>query len=860
MTKPWAEVVGAIRYGYAPVCWLQVEGVDVIPIERCHDAPTPSGYTLEPILVIDRTSLLGSRLSDQDNLGAAFDFEARFLDLPSTRALFAPPTRAARLVEDTSATDTSWRVGRVEGWSGVSKLYLGTSCETWAGTSTLDTFTGLTRGDFGRARSYKRGALVTDRPREWEEREVTLWMGLIDPTGRFVSSSGDLYDDATVVWSGHVLKRPRRKGTEWVLQCRDQVRRLQMPLGVAATGKARWSLDTDGLYRVNSFATLTVTIKATATLATIMELTVYLFDIGGPTERRASQIRAAVLQRLEAAAADYADPDHDRFQWQKTHEVRGSAIVNTWQLWVVRTDGVNISTFASASASPPCLRAIGGAAYSGANAVRMGVHMEETVALAALEVTLDDPSAVASLPEPGAVVLEVGGENTFRRYTAITPSDTDSRVVLLLPDPSTQSAQDLSTLATELIEGQVSEGSVRFLWSCPGSLSDALRKTLVSTGDGIRGTFDTLPKGQGLALPYLDEASFEEVFGEVFSDITPEFLVDTGTTFAAMISGLLRLSRTAIVSRRSTDGARLELAAVKIAQVESTEPAATITDDLLVSVDGKWPIEEVGGFEPPQTIVVKCRRFAIGAEREVVGEATFTAPDLTDWSRSQWKLDLFGLSRDQVAPGAGRGAAFHMAAAIFSKIETYQVVRLTLPAWVGPSRGLAIGDVLYLNTEDPNLWDYRRGRPGFLGYAAVVGVQVDPRRLYQEVIVWLEAGQKAQPMAPSLEVLAVNGTATSPTSIDFDEAHLALLTRAKGSSSSWRLLAYLPGQDTGHAEYLCGAISSPGGGVVRVAVTTAPSSPTVSLTTSYRVTWPVSAQSTTAQLEHLHTDDLVIWG
>lgn len=97
------------------------------------------------------------------------------------------------------------------------------------------------------------------------------------------------------------------------------------------------------------------------------------------------------------------------------------------------------------------------------------------------------------------------------------------------------------------------------------------------------------------------------------------------------------------------------------------------------------------------------------------------------------------------------------------------------------------------------------------------------------------------------------------TSIDVDESYHDALVRWKNGQSSWTLLAYLPGSDAPHAEFICGDITLPGGGVARIAVTTPPSSPTVTLTTAWRLTFPVEANGTDEMARYLHNTDGTQW-
>jgi hypothetical protein len=192
---------------------------------------------------------------------------------------------------------------------------------------------------------------------------------------------------------------------------------------------------------------------------------------------------------------------------------------------------------------------------------------------------------------------------------------------------------------------------------------------------------------------------------------------------------------------------------------------------------------------------------------------------------------------------------------LFRSGETRQVVELDVPPWVDAQPG----DIIALDTADPNLYDYATQTQGFDGLARVIGAQVSLTTHVQTLTIVLDGIMSAGPMAPSLPIVSVGTSATAPTSIDVDDAYLDLLTHAKDGEASWTVLAYQPGNDHGHALYTVTTITEPGGGVARLTVTAYPTVPAVTLTTGWRLTWPIEDACTETQAPYLHNTNVVQW-
>jgi hypothetical protein len=407
---------------------------------------------------------------------------------------------------------------------------------------------------------------------------------------------------------------------------------------------------------------------------------------------------------------------------------------------------------------------------------------------------------------------------------------------------------DLRTILEAEMSGGV-ELSATFFWSDVGPLADILPRALASSGDGVNGAADTLPRGQGLDLPDVAVDSFARVFDGAFRALAFDLTTEAGTSFDELLRGILRLSRRGLTARRADDGSAVQIAAVRLGPPDSGVPVTTITDQVLVASQGRRPVRKLPTRPAPRAIQVRTKVLPIGGSAAVEGSQVFKDDEQRYFSKARWEIDVHGLRREDLS-----GPATSWALQWFRLARTRQVWECD----VDPTVEAQVGDIVWVDVSDPQLFDYVRGVPGYQGFARVLGAPFSLTTGVQTI--QLEGGGPlpSGPLCPSIPISAVNGTATSPTSIDVPLEWLDLLTRIREQSSSWKLLAYLPGQDAGRAVYTLGAVTETGG-VCRLTVSASPSSPTVTLTTSYRLTYPPEPDGTQRQAAHVHALDNVQW-
>lgn len=854
-TTQWATLMGGVRYGYAPQYILRIEGVPNLLVEVEGDAIAPTNYTLDASLVIDGSSRVGCQIDPKSHISRGLDLEARLMATTATDALMTRPTVLSHLRDDMSATDTGCIVESPVGWADVSVVHIGTSAEVV--TAVANRLIGIgTRGIYGRARSYAKGTIVADKPYVWKGRRVELFVALRDPTGRYVQGANVL-TDACCVWAGHVQERPYRDGNEWVIQCRDQVRRLAQPLGVAASGKAVWEVDDDGLVAVDPQCAFTIAIDIDGTK--IEEHTIRPF-VGLTGQKRRSELRTLIAAAFETVVVTSGDVSS--FHWRSgvdlPYAIGGVADpYNAYGLFFTYAADGSTTDIKAVCDVQPFTPDSSRLFYSGIERAGLpssasdvevwsGLRLVTTAGSVALSVVMDN-RAPDLLPTTGWIKLEASGRVSYRRYTDADVDTEDPAKINLTIDATTPFSPDE---VQTIIDGSIGEVSVQFFWLDSGRIYDILRRAIVSTGDAVHGSHDTLPKGQGLGLPDIDADSFVDVFDVYFRDLQLVVGVDAGASMEDIFGGWLKLSGRGLTARRASDGSAMEIAAVRVGSADSL-PVATITDATLVSTQGRRPVRVREIYAAPQAMEVKCRRLAVGAQPAGEGTISLKDPHLVDWTGDAWTIELYGVGRSTIL-----SAAKAWAATWFRSGENRQVLEVDVPPWIDAQAG----DVVQLELEDSHLWDYAQGAAGLSSPARVLGAQLSLQTGVLTLTLAVDGILAAGPMAPSLPIVAVNGGGATPTSIDVDDEFYDLLVAAKDGETTWKVLAYLPGQDAGRAEYTVTTVTQPGGGVARLTVSVYPSAPAVTLSTSYRLTWPVAAQCTDDQDRYLHNTDKAQWG
>lgn len=886
MSASWATLMGGIRYGYKPFYLLELEGIPVL-FSEVGTSPREGGeptadtrYTLDASLIIDDSARIGSVVDEATHIAKGFDLTVRLLNTPAVRDLMKRPTVQAVMTADlaVSGSPVTIEVESTRGFSYLPKpqLYYGFACSDDSWGSLFTSFVGVQSALYGPGRSYRAGTVVADRPTRWKGRRARLYMAMLDPLGRAVQWSGsstpakgdpDIFGQACVIWEGHVIKRPEKDGATWTLQCRDQVRRLTQPLGIEASGKASWALDDDAPRYVQEDTTFAVLIQAETGPDPFCNV------VARPFAGQAQPIGQAKIRKLIADALKdaYDEVVTDapgsivgtvlRFDWRCI--LTEGATKRTWQLVAfVDTDGtigdadkILFRVQATGNIINAGLRVAAGQGatismdWSSVECVST-LYMDTQVIGTSLSVVLKDGVRYSALPSAGWLMLEAEGKADYYRYLSKAQDEADYRRVLIELEPGATTGSNVNRVAADELAGEAVDVSATFFWRDTGKLKDVLRRSIASSGEGANGTYDTLPKGQGYDIEYTDVDSFDDAFDGAYLDLDFDVAVKGGSTFAKLFGGLLRLSQRAIVTRRRFDGGVVNIAAISIGSPDGI-PVATITESQLVALDKRRPVRKLRSFVGPVGIDVTLNRLPVGSLPSSEGTLEYNADHLTDWTDDRWDIDVHGIGRSAI-----EDAASVWARAWFRGGENRQIIEIDIPPWID----VQCGDIVMVELTDPTVFDYAVGEDGLTALARVLGAQLSLTTGVTTLTVQVDGVNTPGPMSPSIPILAVNGSdPEDPDSIDVDAVYSGPLAYAKGAAASWRLLAYQPGNDSGDGLYTVTDITDIGGGMVRLTVTASPTSPPVSLDTTYRLTWPIEDECTDEQNRFLHTSHRVQW-
>ena len=870
-----ATLMRGTGYGFDVAYMLRLEGVSVLFGERDETGVcATAGYTYDASLSIGASAQIGSIVDREAGIGRGFDLTVQLLDTSAVRSLIAISARC-RLTADVAPADVTISVDDATGFDASGSVAIGRELIPYSGT-TATSFTGCTRGTYGRAYAHTAasaiGTSVTQAPLYLIGRRADLFAYAVDPFG--VTIPSDPIAEGTLVWSGYVVEPPEPEDGTWTLACRSLDRRLDLPVLPEITGAARWSLDADPIVVLTAhhkWAQLRVYFASTASAGTRVDEAWTIRPwrdrtVGGGYRLSAlrADVSAAWAAAVGATAGTYVT---SALEWQSEVVAEGAAVSRVWRPYIiadlsavaarvvcyVRVDCLNgtpILPFADASAlgnpaNDP--RWVTYVEYDGLShaAVPVGCTMTARVGVqsAALEVTVDEGDP-ADVPTSGWVELDGDGGSDVYRYTAAWVDDASPGTVHLAIDPST--SPDLPTLALADGAGDAAEISARIITRLSGSPADTMRTLIESGGRADNGTFDT--ETNGLDIEVVNEDSFDAACDGLFGLLSADLAVSGEETFASLFGGLLALSGRAVV--QDSEG---NLRAISTGHPSSGYSVAVISDtDLAVGPGSTPPIRVLRQYRTPSQIVSKLTRGGDDA-------GTITTRD-TDRFRAeperQWQLEIPGYTRqDLLTP------ATEWSRSLFASGRSAQAVEVDCVPFLADADGTLVdvspGDAVYLSTTHWAVYSRETGRRGYTGWARVLGRQIDLASGLQTLTLLVDGLVVGGSLSPSAPIASWGGAASAATYVEITgTSYLPIFKRWLRGVASCQVQAYLPGSDVTTYRYTVTAATEVSG---NTRLTISAQTGTFTITTSWRITAPVTGQCNTAQTSHMHTDSTFGW-
>lgn len=808
-----------LQRGYQLVRALQVDGIPYLFTERelltvLGTTPgVPSGYTAAAVLSLDDGAEVSQDCDRKAGFAAAS--EVRYLlgrqplkDTGLAEALFATPTDTSTLTTSvTSPSTTTFVVDSTSGWPASGSAYIGRERFTYTGT-TGTSFTGVTRGVAGlthyhTADTASAYAEVTDRPRYWRGRLVTVWVHVVSPEGRYLGADlCTLGDYCWQEWRGEVVEVPKPTRAGFELRVGSLVSKLAGEVGATIKGKV--AFDTAGVPLI--YFTPSDSLR-------IIELGGGLDTEGAPAESRIGTLTdwssaTAVVLNAGAGSDDVFLKPAGRgvrvrvdFGGTAGYTVRPSA----WFLDPQERQGVG---------GFPLLNPVIPAIWNSRDDLRRVTGFWLVVELGQSADFTD-----ATPDSSGLAVLRSGDAVELVRYDA-TATGFDGRFTAFR-------IVERRLQGTAGIDPWEPGTELALISAVDGPLFEVALRLWVSSGmTGARGTFDQLSFGFGMGVPqdWIDLDSFNR--GGWFFDFIGGYITEA-TGVEDVIGGHLALRRQCLVQTTGSDGQHK----VRVVSTEVTDDpdAATLTA-AAVLLDGSSDPEQL---EAPNHIVIDASSPGTSGAKHVIRDASRAQAE----GKLAWTLD---------APGMDEIRAIERGATLILLSDGQQAMKVRLPPW----SELQIGDSILDLREHPAIYDYTLGQwapPSIAG--RVVGMSTSQWDETREATVLL-AGQYGNTvyLAPSAEVT----TAVSST----------VLRVAKGTAG--RFLAgedvavYLPGSEaTDYEEHEVDSIdtSNPSYDVITLATALSVVTPAAGLV----VTFPEYTPSSTRQRRYLYARDDRSW-
>ena len=689
-----------LKRGWSEVYAVTIEGIPYVFVERIpkrvdttSSIGLPSGYvSAVDALTIETDQSVSITLDRKSggSSGTSFDLTLDYDSLKDSGLLpilFKQATNRAILTTDLTHSATTVTVDDTTGFASAGMLYLGRELVTYTG-KTGTTFTGCTRGVAGYAYKYDDESptyrVGSDIPIVWRGRFVTVHAHLVSPEGRILDSQWSTGTYHREIWKGQIDSVAEPIGRGFKFRSMPLVRTIAKPIGSDTKGD---------LYAVDS--------SDAATFAG--------FPVG--------DLDQSVLVYLEQAA-NSGSAEIDPFnsigdsvcwlgQWanvlsdslDSTGPFSGMSFSPSEPRWMMRNGQPALVICFVYQGNDELIGHLTISA-SGPYFLEPGTYQSEFFAVRRMRFVIPIRYApIASgylpvktttgsgwmnqaIPSSGFGIIESEGGAELLTWsatvdnTASLDADLGSIVLLKISERGINGTGFL-----DLTHG----GTLTVTAGYAGTVTDAIRTLIESSGTGARGTYDTLALGFGYGIP---EAWIDETAGGLggfqgLSTNTVDMVAGGRVSLEELAGGYLVLNNTAITQQRSDDGVRLAL-------VSTTPPAAV--DQTMVSLEADDAI--LSRVEPARLIdapnIVKIDTSGVAGGQEL------TAVDLP-------RVQAEGPNELTItAPGITVAQAGAYAQAVIALGDGLQSITIKVGAWVE----LEPGDPVQIDLAHPAVYDF----------------------------------------------------------------------------------------------------------------------------------------------------------
>ena len=691
-----------LKRGWSEIYAVTIEGIPYVFTERIPsrvDSTAAIGLPAGYVLAVDALTIEGDQsisiTLDRKSGGSSGDSFDLTLDYDSLNdagllsVLFKQATQRAVLTADLAYNATTITVDDTSAFPAAGSLYLGCELVGYTG-KTATTFTGCTRGVAGYA--YKYGSesptfrVASNTPIIWRGRFVTLHAHLVSPEGRLVDSTWTTGTYHREIWKGQIDSVAEPIGRGFRFRSLPLVRTIAKPIGSDTQGDLYALEPTDP----GSFAQFPVGDLSQSVL-------VYL-------QEGATGVSAEV---------DGFIPVQDAITW-----------MGHW-LWGLQSEIQDAFSALTISNPDTSFVMLGGQpaarvsfSYAGASSAAIIGHL-----------TVPASSGPYFL-KPGTYSTKVG--SYWRDFHIDIPIRFDPLVSGYLPVKTTtgEGWMDQTIPATGYGLIETGEGAELIKWSdmldntdtteadlgavvllkilergingvgpqdltlggtltvtagYAGTVTDAIRTVLQSSGTGARGTYDTLALGFGYGFPeaWIDESAGGLGGFQSLSTNNVDMVVAGRVSLEELAGGYLLLNGMALTQQRSDDGVRIALVSTSPPHTVEQSMVTLEMDDAILS-----RVEPARLVDAPN--IVKIDRSG------AVGRKPYTAVDLPR-VQAEGPIEL-----SITAPGITIAQAGAYAQAVIALGDGLQSITIKVGAWVE----LEPGDPVAVGVAHPAVYDF----------------------------------------------------------------------------------------------------------------------------------------------------------
>ena len=689
-----------LKRGWSELYAVTIEGIPYVFVARIpkrvdstSSIGLPTGYvSAADALTIETDQSVSITLDRQSggSSGTSFDLTLDYDSLSDASllaVLFKQATNRATLTADLAHDATTITVDDTTGCSASGSIYLGRELVTYTGT-TGTSFTGCTRGVGGYAYKYQDDSptyrVVSDIPIVWRGRFVTIHAHLVSPEGRILDSQWTTGTYHREIWKGQIESVPQPIGRGFRFRTMPLVRTIAKPIGSDTTGN---------LYAVDpsdpaSFAGFPVGDLDQSVLVYLTQgsnsgsAQINPFDsLPGSVHWLGTWggILTGEINSVSAFSSLNFSPSEIRWMMR---DGAPSLVIN----WVFQTTD-ELTGHLTISASGPYFLEPGTYVSEkfGVRRMRFVIPIRFDPILSGyipVKTTTGSGYMNQAIPSAGFGILETDTGSELIKWsdtvdnTASLDADLGSIVMLQI------SARGVNgTGPKDLNYG----GTFSVTAGYAGTVTNAIRTVLQSSGTGARGTYDTLSLGFGYGIP---EAWIDETAGGLggfqgLSTNTADMVAAGRVSLEELAGGYLVLNNAAITQQRSDDGVRLALV--------STSPPAAV-DQTMVSLEADDAIlsrvEPARLIDAPNIVTIDTSGLRDGTD--------LTAVDLP-------RVQAEGPNQMSIsAPGITVAQAGAYAQAVIALGDGLQSMAVKVGAWVE----LEPGDPVEVKLAHPAVYDF----------------------------------------------------------------------------------------------------------------------------------------------------------